>query len=279
MVIAVIGHVEHVTLGRVDAVPAVGDVAHLRDPRFLPAGGGGIAFAQLCKSDAELHFFTAIGTDDGGAQVRAALDVAPGRVHVHAAAREAPHPRVVVLVDASGRRTIVVAGEPLHARATDPLPWHLLATCDAAYFTGADPALARLARGARTFVATARRAPILREAAVAPDVIVGSVADPRENAPFASYAPPPGALVLTDGPRAIRVLRATGESTVAPPPPVERPVSDYGAGDTFAAALTYFLTTGRSVEDACAAAGPFGAAVLSGIDPRESQRPVRDRLT
>ncbi len=272
LVIAVIGHVEHVTLGQVDAVPQVGDVAHLRDPRFLPAGGGGLAFAQLCKSDAEIHLFTAIGADDGGRRVQAALDVAPGRVHVHAAPREAPHPRVVVLVDAIGRRTIVVAGEPLHARATDPLPWSLLATCDAIYFTGADPALARLARGARTYVATARRAPILRDAAVAPDVVVGSVSDPRENAPFASYDPPPGALVLTDGPRPIRVIRATGASTVAAPPPVDPLVSDYGAGDSFAAALTYFLAAGRTLDDACAAAAPFGAAVLRGLDPRTAQQ-------
>ena len=61
--IAVVGHVEHVTLGRVAGVIAPGDVVHLTDPRFIPGGGGGIAFAQLCASDAEVHFFTAVGSD------------------------------------------------------------------------------------------------------------------------------------------------------------------------------------------------------------------------
>ena len=154
--IAVIGHVEHVTLGRVDAVPSPGDVVHLKEPRFTPAGGGGIAFAQLCKSDAEIHLFTAFGDDDGARLVRERVEHAPGRVHVHAAVRAEPHPRVVVMVDAHGRRTIVVAGAPLQARATDPLPWALLAGCDAAYFTGADPEVVKLARAARTLVATAR---------------------------------------------------------------------------------------------------------------------------
>lgn len=275
MRIAVVGHVEHVTLGRVEAVPVAGDVAHLLEPRFLPGGGGGLAFGQLCKSDAELHLFTAVGGDDGGRLVRSCLDVAPGRVHVHAAVRDTEHPRVVVLVDGEGRRTIVVASEPLHARATDPLPWAILETCDAVYFTGSDPELLRRARAARTLVATARRAAILRQAGIAPDVIVGSVADPRESAPLASYAPPPGALVLTDGPRAIRVLRSGGEARVAAPPPVPRPVSDYGAGDSFAAALTYYLAAGRTVEAACVSAGPHGAAVLAGLDPLEAQVPLR----
>lgn len=270
--LAVIGHVEHVTLGRVDALPSAGDVAHLQEPRFLPGGGGGIAFAQLCKSEAEIHLFTAIGDDDGGRRVRDAVDATPGRVHVHAVVRATPHPRVVVLIDAQGRRTIVVTGEPLQALATDPLPWSVLATCDAVYFTGADPEILKRARAARTLVATARRAPILRQAGVSPDVIVGSVADPRENAPLARYAPPPGALVLTDGPRRIQVLRAAGVTTVDAPPSVDRPVSDYGAGDSFAAALTFFLATGYTVEQACAAAGPFGAAVLGGLDPLLAQR-------
>lgn len=279
MKIAVIGHVEHVTLGRVDAPPSPGDVTHLLEPRFIPGGGGGIAFAQLCKSEAEIHLFTAIGDDDGGRLVQGRVTAAPGRVHAHVVVRASPHPRVVVMVDAQGRRTIVVTGEPLQAFATDPLPWTLLASCDAVFFTGADPEVVKLARAAKTLVATARRAPILRQAAVAPDVIVGSVADPRENAPLASYEPEPGALVLTDGPRRVHVYRAGGVTSVDAPPPVNRTVSDYGAGDSFAAALTFFLAAGYGVEQACAAAGPCAAAVLAGPDPLEAQRPLASRRT
>jgi ribokinase len=269
--IAVVGHVEHVTLGRCDGVPGPGEIIHLRDARFLPGGGGGIAFAQLCRSDAEVHLFTALGHDDGGRAVAARLRALPDRVHVHAAEREVDHPRVVVFVDAAGRRTILVTRDPLQPAATDALPWSILADCNAAYFTGADPGSLRLARAARRLVVTARRIAALREAAVAPDVVIGSVEDPRENAALDAYDPAPGALVLTDGPRAVRVLRRGGEARVEAPAPPDRIAGDYGAGDSFAGALTFFLAHGLAVEDACRRAGPYGAAVLGGIDPLEGQ--------
>ena len=39
--ICVIGHVEHVTLGRVESVPRPGEIAHMRDACIRAAGGGG----------------------------------------------------------------------------------------------------------------------------------------------------------------------------------------------------------------------------------------------
>lgn len=269
--LAVIGHVEHVTLGRADGVPAPGDIIHLRAPRVLPAGGGGLAFLQLSHGDAEAHLFTAFGDDDAGRAVESLLRRERPRAHIHAAHREAAHPRVVVYIDGEGRRTIIVTDDPLQPAATDPLPWSILASCDGVYFTGADPETLRIARAARRLVVTARRAPVLRAAGIAPDVIIGSLHDPRENAPFESYAPAPGALVLTDGPRPVRVIRAGGTAWVSPPPAPARIEGDYGAGDSFAAALTFFLAKGFPVEESCARAGPFGAAVLASIDPRESQ--------
>ncbi len=269
--IAVVGHVEHVTLGRADGVPAPGDIIHLRDARFLPGGGGGLAFAQLCRSHAEIHLFTAVGHDQAGRAVEARLHAASGRVHVHAAVRPVDHPRVVVFVDAEGRRTVIVTADPLQPAATDPLSWSLLADCDAVYFTGADPESLRAARAARCLVVTARRSPVLRAAAIAPDVVIGSLSDPRENAPIDTYDPCPGALVLTDGPRAVRVLRRGGTTLVDPPPSPAQVIGDYGAGDSFAGALTFFLAHGLSVEEACRHAGPYGAAVLRGIDPIETQ--------
>ena len=78
--------------------------------------------------------------------------------------------------------TTGAASHELAEAATDPLPWALLSGCDAVYFTGSDPATLRLARVGRRLVVAARRREVLQEAAVAPDVIVGSVSDPRENA-------------------------------------------------------------------------------------------------
>jgi ribokinase len=270
--IAVVGHVEHVTLGRTDGSLAPGDIVHLRDARFLPGGGGGIAFAQICRSDAEVHLFTAVGRGEAGQAVEARLRASQERVHLHVAARPVDHPRVVVVVDEAGRRTIVVTGGPLQPAASDPLPWSTLASCDAVYFTGDDPESLRLARAARRLVVTARRRATLGAAGVAPDAIVGSACDPRENAGLDAYDPAPGALVLTDGPRPIRVLGRGGAALVDPPPAPARVVGDYGAGDSFAGALTFFLAHGVDVEDACRRAGAYGAAVLGGIDPLPMQR-------
>ena len=71
MRIALVGHVEHITLGRVPAVPRAGDIAHLQGPRSFPGGGGGIAFFQLTRSNAEILLYTALGNDEAAAQVRA----------------------------------------------------------------------------------------------------------------------------------------------------------------------------------------------------------------
>jgi len=55
--IAVIGHVEHITLARVPKLPAPGEIAHLDAPIVLPGGGGGIAFWQLQHGPGEVHLF------------------------------------------------------------------------------------------------------------------------------------------------------------------------------------------------------------------------------
>ena len=78
--------VEHVTLGRVPALPAQGDIVHLDAPMWFPGGRGGVTFYQLLRSPAEIHLFTAIDADDAGHAVGARL--AATRAVVHAAQRE-----------------------------------------------------------------------------------------------------------------------------------------------------------------------------------------------
>ena len=270
--IAVAGHVEHVTIGRVPAVPRAGEIAPLEAPRWFPGGGGGVAFLQLARSDAEVHLFTALGNDEAAHEVAAAVARAGGRFHaVH---RPLPHTRDVVMLDPGGERTIVVVGEPLHPRADDPLPWHLLASCDAVYFTAQDPEVLRAARAARLLVVTARRREALVRSGVRADVVVGSAKDPREASRLADYPLPPRALVLTDGAEGGSVETAAGTVRFPAPPPPPRIASAYGAGDSFAGALVYHLAAGLTVARACERAGPHGAAVLAGLDPRETQLPL-----
>ena len=270
MRVAVIGHVEHVTLAAVPALPAPGDIVHLDAPRVFPGGGGGLAFHQLIRGPAEVLLYTAIGSDDAGRDVRDQL--ARSGARVHAAARSEPHTRDLVLITPGGERTIFVIGRPLHPTRADPLPWGELATCDGAYFTAQDPEALRAARAARVLVVSARRRAALAASGVRADVVVGSANDPREATALADYAIAPGALVMTDGARGGRIETAAGVVAFAAPP-VPRVVGAYGAGDSFAGALVHYLAAGRAIAEACARAAVHGAAVLAGIVPIDHQAP------
>ena len=268
--IAVVGHAQHVTIARVPHLPAPGEILHLDGPLAMPGGGGAITFFQLVRSPAEVHFFTAIGDDTAGGEVSARL-VASGAT-IHAARRPEPHSRDLVLVTPDGERTIVVMQPPLQARWSDSLPWSLFAECDAVFFTGQDVEILRAARAARLLLVTARRAAVVAAAAIAADVVVGSANDPREadNA----YPVPPRALVLTDGPHGGRIETAAGVARFAAVPPPSPITGSYGAGDSFAGALTWYLVAGLGLKEACERAGAHGAAVLAGTNPLDHQRPL-----
>ena len=267
--IAVIGHVEHVTIGRAPAPVAPGDIVHFDDPAVIAGGGGAIAFFQLAKSDAELHLFTAIGIDEAAVFVYDA--VASTHATVHAALRTTAHTRDVVAINPDGERTIFVVGQPLHAKRDDRLSWDIPPSCDAVYFTGQDADVLRESRGAKLLVVTARRAHVLAAAGIAPDVVVGSATDPRESSRLSDYARPPRALVMTEGGAGGYIETASGVTRFAAPPAPDPIVSRYGAGDTFAAALTWYAARDLPVEDACTRAATHATAVLAGINPLAHQ--------
>jgi ribokinase len=271
--VAVLGHVEHIALGRVPRLPGPGEIAHVEGLRVFPGGGGGIAFFQLVKSDAEIHLFTALGNDEAGEQVRTRLAQTSGRVH--AARRDQPHTRDVVLITPDGERTIVVLGEPLHPELRDPLSWDVLASCDAAYFTAQDPGVLRAARAAKLLVVTARRREAILHSGVQADLIVGSLLDPRERAVLRDFPVPPRALVMTEGAAGGQIETAAGISRFAAPQVRPAPGGGaYGAGDSFAGALTWYLALGLPVGEACERAARHGAAVLGSLEPLEAQLPL-----
>lgn len=270
--IAVVGHVEHVVIAPVQRLPAAGEIVHLDDMVWLPGGGGGTAYFQLVRSPAELHLFTALGNDDAAAVVSERIHASGG--HVHAVRRSLPHTRDVVLITPDGERTILVMGEPLHPELNDPLPWELLRTCRAVYFTGQDPEVLRAARAAELLVLTSRRADALARSGVRADVVVGSSLDTREASTLRDYPVPPKALVMTEGAKGGYVETADGVTRFPAPPSSGPPRGAYGAGDSFAGALTWYLAAGLAIEAACARAAEHGAAVLRGINPLEHQLPL-----
>jgi len=269
--VAVIGHVEHITLGRVPAVPRAGEIAHLEEPRFFPGGGGGIAFFQLTRSAAEVLLYTAVGNDEAAAAVRGRI--AATRARIFAAERQAAHTRDLVMITPDGERTIVVVGEPLHPERADALPWDELSSCDGVYFTAQDPAAITAARAARILVVTARRRPALIRSGVRADVVLGSALDPREACTLDDFPAEqgPAALVLTEGAAGGVVYTAEGARRFPAPQRSGKIRGAYGAGDSFAGALTYYLAKGLPVLEACTRAGHHGAAVLGTLEPLEAQ--------
>src|SRR5882762_2482524 len=265
MRVGVIGHVEHITLGRVPAVPRAGEIAHLEEPRFFPGGGGGIAFFQLTRSAAEVLLYTALGNDEAAAAVRGRI--AATRARIFAAERQAAHTRDLVMITPDGERTIVVVGEPLHPERADALPWDELTSCDGVYFTAQDPAAIAAARAARILVVTARRRPALIRSGVRADVVLGSALDPREACTLDDFPSQqrPAALVLTEGAAGGVVYTAEGARRFPAPQRSDKVRGAYGAGDSFAGALTYYLAKGLPVLEACTRAGHAGAARSSSM--------------
>ena len=271
--IAVIGHAEHVSIAPVPRLPAPGEIVHLDELVTIAGGGGGLAFFQLTHSLAELHLFTALGNDDAGALVGSQICATGASVHI--AHRDQPHTRDLVLVTPEGNRTIFVQGEPLHPELADPLPWDLLAGFDAVYFTAQDPELLRAARAARVLVVTSRRFDVLVRSGVQAEVVVGSSLDPREAHELADYPVAPESLILTRGKEG-GVIKTAGETTHFDAPQQPRPRRGaYGAGDSFAGALTWYLACGAGIEESCSRAAESAAAVLRNVNPLEGQVALR----
>lgn len=266
---AVVGHCEWVEFLRVDRVPAAGEIAHAGETWEEAAGGGPGAAVQLARLAGGAALFTALGADELGDRTRDEL-TALG-VRVEAARRDEPTRRAVTFVDPDGERTITVIGSRLDPRGADALPWGDLVGADAVYLTAGDAEAVRLARRARVLVATARALSVLRDAAVELDALVGSAVDAGE-AYDDDLDPPPRLVVRTNG-SAGGTLQPRGErpqrydAVPLPGPLVDR----YGAGDSFAAALTFGLGQGWPVAAAVELAARCGAAVLTGRGPFSGQ--------
>ena len=267
--LAVIGHVEHVSIAAVARLPEAGEIVHLDEVVTIAGGGGGLAFFQLIRSPAELHLFSALGNDDSARFVDDQIHATKASIHV--AHRDQPHTRDLVLVTPEGERTIFVQGEPLHPALADPLAWDLIDGFDAAYFTAEDPELLRVARRSRVLVVTSRRFDALARSGIQADVVVGSRADAREAHELVDYPVPPKALVMTRGKEGGVIETARGTTRFRGSQVSGHLRGAYGAGDSFAGALTWYVACGLGIEESCARAAECGAAVLQDINPLDGQ--------
>jgi len=261
---AVVGHVEWGEFAVVDRVPAAGEIVHARSSWRAAGGGGAVAAVQLARLG-ESAFLTTLGADPDGDAAEA--DLRSAGVELHAARRAATR-RVLTFLDAAHERTITVLGERLVPHGADPLPWDLLAGCDAVYFTGGDGEALRRARGARWLVATPRALDVLRTTRVALDVLVGSASDEGERVPAGALDPAPRFVVRTQGPLGGEWAAADGSGGrwAAAALPGD-PVDAYGCGDAFAAGLTHGLAATGDLAAALDLAARCGAHALCGRGP------------
>ena len=178
-------------------------------------------------------------------------------------------------MDDPGERTITVIGPRLGPHGADALAWDGLDDTDAVYLTAGDVER-RAPRPPRRACSWPRRAASTRssEAHVELDALVSSGRDPGELLPpgrarsraegwWCAPLGAPGRRV-GDAPRA---SAASGSPLRCP-----GPVGDaYGAGDSFAAGLTYGLGAGWDIDRAVELAARCGAACMTGRGPYEGQ--------
>jgi ribokinase len=270
MRVAVVGHVEWIEFARVARMPAAGEIVHATESWQEAAGGGAVAAVQLSRLAGDCLFLTALGDDDLGRAAKHQLE-ARG-VRVEAAWRPEPQRKGFVHLDADGERTITVMGSRIGPQADDPLPWAELGDVDALYFTAGDPGAVRASRAAHKLVATVRAREALAGAGVRLDALVSSASDAGERYSPGDIDPPPRLVVRTAGRAGGSVEAADGTRTEwAAAPLPGRVVDSYGAGDCFAAGLTYGLGEGRPAEDAVELAARCGAACMMGGGPYEGQ--------
>ncbi len=262
--LAVVGHVEWVSVVGVDALPQAGRVGHAHSFLEEPGGGGAVVAVQLARLlGRPVPFFTALGRDRIGEQAAARLQALG--VELHVAWREQPPRRGVSFVAADGERAITVIGERLSPLGADPLPWGELEDCDGVFVTASDAAGLRTCRAARVLAATPRvRLPVLQEAAVRLDALIGSGLDPAEAVPDGALALTPRLQIATTGAEG---GRAEPGGAFPAPRLAGAMVDAYGCGDSFAAGVTAGLAAGWSTEQAISLGCHCGAACATWLGP------------
>jgi ribokinase len=270
MRVAVVGHMEWCEFAQVSHVPKPGEIVHAVRTFEEPGGGGAVAAVQLMKLAGSATLFTAFGDDELGRRSKARLEELG--LDVQGDFRAEPQRRAFVHVDDQGERTITVLGPRLGPHGADALDWDRLDDTDAVYLTAGDVDAVRHARRARVLMATPRGLDTLSEAHVELDALVSSGRDPGEIYREGDLDPVPRLVVRTLGAHGGEWETASGERGKWGPAPLPGPVRDaYGAGDSFAAGLTYGLGAGWEIDEAVEMAARCGAACMTGSGPYEGQ--------
>ena len=272
---AVVGHVEWIEFARVRHVPKPGEIVHANEWWEDVGGGGAVAAVQLAKLAGGVEFFTALGDDRLGRRSKERLEELG--VTVYAASRPGAQRDGFVHLDDDHERTITIRGERIVPHGDDDLPWERLEDVDAVYFTGGDVKALQQARRARKLIATPRAYDTLRASDVNLDALVRSAKDPGEQQAEEHFDQAPDIVVSTAGKEGgewVSEDRTSGRFKAAelPGPPQDA----YGAGDSFAAGLTFGLGADMPIDEALVVASRCGAYKLAGRAPYDNQLTAAD---
>lgn len=260
---AVVGHVEYVEFARVEHVPKPGEIVHAEETFSEAAGGGSVAAVQLAKLAGGSLFYTALGDEELGHRAKGELEELG--VEVRCEFKAKPQRRGFTFLDSDGERTITTIHERYGPSGDDRIGWDDLHGADAVYFVSGDAGALRAARQARVLVATARSLAVLQETGVELDALVHSSDDPGERYSAGQLHPEPKLVVGTAGAEGGTWTAAEGRTGSFHAAPLPGPTADaYGAGDSFAAGLTFALASGLEVEPALELASRCGAAATTG---------------
>ncbi|OBB99267.1 ribokinase [Mycobacterium sp. 852002-40037_SCH5390672] len=223
----------------VDALPRPGETVLASSLTHAPGGKGGNQAVAAARAGAPVQFVGAVGDDAAAGQLRSHLEAngvgLDGTVEI-----PGPSGTAIVVVDANGENTIVVApGANGRFTLTDERARAVVADCDVMLTQLEIPvntavAAAQHARSAGAVVVVnaspaGQDAASLGDLAAAADVVITNEDEAAE------WPWRPTHLVVTLGARGARYIGADGEFTVSAP--AVDAVDTTGAGDVFAGVL------------------------------------------
>lgn len=273
MKVAVVGHVEWVQFGRVEHLPRAGEVAHATAAFEEPAGGGAVAAVALARLAGACTLHTVLGADDEGRRSHERLtelgvEVREGEANGAEPGSALPTRRAVTLIDDAGERTITTFGTRLDPAGEEPSRWGGFGGLDATYFTAGDLAALCRAREASRIVVASPRARHALGQGVPLDALVLSADDEIELADAGPALAEAELVIYTEGADGGRWHRRDGREGRWSAAALSGPLVDsYGAGDTFAAGVTYGLGAGMSLDQTLALAAEASARCLAGAGP------------
>ncbi|MER5930522.1 ribokinase [Streptomyces sp. NPDC002054] len=288
--IAVLGSTNMDLVAYVPKAPRLGETVTGRAFRTVPGGKGANQAVAAARSGGEVTMIGAVGTDEFGVRLRAALreagvgteglrtvEGASGTAHI--TVDDEGGNSIIVIPGANGRVTGLEAGDEARIAAAGALLLQLELPMPAV-LAGAQVARSN---GVRTILTPAPAQPLPDRLLAATDLLVPNeheaaaltgLTDPQQAAEALLEQVPRVVITLGD---AGSLYAARGQDPIMVPAPRVRAVDSTAAGDTFVGALAVAVGEGRPMRTALAWAS--AAAALSVQRPgAQDSMPVRGEI-